>query len=144
MVEIKCFGYSDKVFFDSAIKIRFQVFVVELNIPQVLECDSFDKTSCHYLVFNNSIPVATARWRETAKGIKLERFAVLKESRGTGFGSSLLKRILSDLKPKGKRIYLHSQISSVFLYEKNGFFITGEQFEEAGIAHLLMCYQNNL
>ena len=85
--------------------------------------------------------MATARWRETSNGIKLERFAALKKSRGKGIGTILLKEVIKDVIPLSKLIYLHSQHTAVNLYLKNGFEIIGEAFEEAGIKHFYMEYK---
>jgi GNAT superfamily N-acetyltransferase len=76
--------------------IRKVVFVVEQECPEELEWE-FEEESTHYLAFLNGKAVGTARWRVTEKGIKLERFAVLKEARGKGVGSSLVKYLLEEL-----------------------------------------------
>ena len=132
------FDYSDKILFEKAINIRTTVFVKELYIDPELENDEFDESAHHYLVIENDKPVATARWRETEQGIKLERFAVPAEHRGKGIGTLLLKEVLADVMPLQKMIYLHSQHTAVNLYQRNGFKIIGEPFEEAGIKHFYM------
>jgi len=142
MLTVLRFDYSDKQLFEKAITIRTTVFVKELNIDPELECDEYDKIAHHYLVMEDSIPVATARWRETQKGIKLERFAVPKKQRNKGLGAFLLKEVLKDVIQISKLIYLHSQHTAVNLYLKNGFNIIGEPFEEAGIKHYYMEYKN--
>ena len=135
------FTYSDKALFEKAIAIRPEVFVEELHIDAALENDEFDAIAHHYLLTENDIPMATARWRETSKGIKLERFAVPAKYRNKGFGSLLLKEVLKDVIPLSKPIYLHSQHTAVNLYLKNGFVAKGDAFEEAGIKHYHMEYQ---
>jgi len=141
MYNILRFDNSNNELFKKAINIRTSVFVDELNIDPELECDKFDKIAHHYLLLENDIPMATSRWRETSKGIKLERFAVLKESRGKGIGTILLKEVLKDVIPLSKLIYLHSQHTAVNLYLKNGFEIIGQAFEEARIKHFYMEYK---
>ena len=140
MIFILRFDYSDKSNFDKAIQIRTMVFVEELNIDPTHENDEFDESAHHYLLMENDTPLATARWRETAKGIKLERFAVPATHRGKGLGTLLLKEVLADVIPLNKLIYLHSQHTAVNLYLRNGFKIIGEPFEEAGIRHYYMEY----
>ena len=66
---------------NSAFTIRKQVFVVEQDVDPTLENDEFEASSNHFLAKLNDIPVGTARWRYTANGIKLERFAVLENAR---------------------------------------------------------------
>ncbi len=140
MLEIKRFGFEEKEFFQAASAIRTEVFVRGQNVPPELEHDEFEKTSHHYLAFKNNIPVGTARWRETEKGIKLERFAVLKEYRKYGIGSFVLQEVLKDVIKLTKPVYLHAQITVVKFYEKYGFKKTGNIFTEAGIKHYKMLY----
>jgi len=141
MLSVLRFDYYDQKLFDKAIFIRTTVFVKELNIDPLLECDTFDKSAHHYLIMENDLPLAAARWRETKNGVKLERFAVLKEHRGKGLGEYLLKEVLKDVKPLSRLIYLHSQQKAVKLYLKNGFEIIGDSFSEAGIEHFYMEYK---
>lgn len=117
--------------------IRQRVFVEEQNVDPELEYDAFEETSHHYVALLEGRAAGTARWRTTAYGIKLERFAVLPEFRGNGVASALIMTILEDLPSKNK-VYLHSQIQVCGLYAKFGFKEIGEQFEEAGIQHFKM------
>ena len=57
-------------------------------------------------------PVGTARYRSTKQGIKLERFAVLKDYRGLGVGKALLSYAIMHLEEK---IYLNAQEQVVIL-----------------------------
>src|SRR5688572_30162788 len=77
--------------------IRQNVFVTEQQVSREEEFDQFENTSIHYLGFKDEIPVATARWRITGKGIKLERFAVEKTVRGSGAGWAVLMKVLEDV-----------------------------------------------
>lgn len=140
MYKILKFNKSDKELFSEAFAIRTEVFVKELNIDPLLEADEYDEISHHYLLLEDGISMATARWRETEKGIKLERFAVPASSRNKGIGTILLKQVLYDVILLHKKIYLHSQYTAVNLYLKNGFKVEGAPFEEAGIKHYFMVY----
>ena len=135
------FTTKDKKLAELAFQIRQDVFVDEQNVDPELEYDEFEDVSQHYLVFQNDIPVATARWRETEKGIKLERFALLKKYRKCGIGTKLLKTLMQDILPLNKPIYLHSQVKAVNLYLREGFKISGEKFMEAGIEHYFMKFE---
>jgi predicted GNAT family N-acyltransferase len=140
MAKLLVFKYEDRDLFEKAIQIRTNVFVKELGINPVLECDEFDKTAFHGLMMDDNKALAACRWRETDKGIKLERFAVPKEYRNRGIGSVMLKNVLEMVLPSKRLVYLHSQYTSVNLYLRNGFEIVGEPFEEAGIKHFYMKY----
>ncbi len=117
--------------------IRRKVFVDEQNCPPELEWE-FEEESTHFLGTVNETPAGAARWRETEKGYKLERFAVLKEFRGHGMGKALVSTVLDNLPPNADYIYLNAQLTAIGLYEKFGFVKEGPQFEEAGIQHFKM------
>jgi len=127
---------------EKANQIRQTVFVEEQKVDPALEYDEFENVATHYLLSVDNMPVATARWRETTKGIKLERFATLKEYRNNGLGAMILQKVLDDVKSKNKRIYLHSQLKAIPFYERQGFIKIGEQFTEAEIEHFEMILKN--
>ena len=128
--------------FNAIFKVRQEVFVFEQNVDPSKEYDEFESTSTHFLAKVNDLPAGTARWRFTDKGIKLERFAVLKAMRGQGVGQSLVKAVLDDIaaqpESRGKKLYLHAQLDAIPLYTKFGFRKTGEMFEECKIEHFKM------
>ena len=139
MYEVKRFTANDKEIADKAFAIRKKVFVEEQGVDASLEYAN-EEAAHHYLLLLAGKPIATARWRETDKGIKLERFAVLHEFRNRGIGEIILKEVLRDVATLGKKIYLHSQLRAVPFYERNGFEKAGEIFTEAGIEHYYMEY----
>lgn len=133
---------TDKALFQEAFSIREQVFVHEQNVDPNLERDEFESISRQFIALQNGIPVGTARWRITDFGVKLERFAVLRERRGKGIGTALVAAVLQDIEASieasSKIKYLHAQLSAVPLYEKFGFKKVGDIFEECGIQHYKM------
>jgi predicted GNAT family N-acyltransferase len=133
---------TDKLALELVFKIREQVFVKEQQVNADDEYDEFEPNSNHFLAKIDDIPVGTARWRLTDKGVKLERFAVLEEARGNGVGQALVAAVLADIDAdpmtKGKTKYLHAQLPAVSLYEKFGFQRVGEMFEECNIQHYKM------
>tara|TARA_X000000368_G_scaffold224454_1_gene177177 strand:+ start:703 stop:1125 length:423 start_codon:yes stop_codon:yes gene_type:complete len=117
--------------------IRNKVFIEEQNINKKLEYDD-KKVSAIYIVAKiNLIAIGTARYRSTEIGIKLERFAVLKEYRGLGVGKSLVSFLIKILKSE-KNLYLNSQKKVAGFYKKLGFKIRGDVFYEAKIPHYKM------
>jgi len=140
-VKIYSFKTDNKEFTAFALAIRTSVFVDEQKVDPKLEYDKFEEACTHYLLFDNEKPIATARWRETNKGVKLERFAVIKSYRNKGIGSEILMRVLDDVVKLNKQIYLNSQLKAVPFYERQGFVAEGDVFWEANIQHQLMIYK---
>jgi predicted GNAT family N-acyltransferase len=122
--------------------IREEVFVIEQEVDPAEEYDEFEDTSIHFLAKVGLDPAGTARWRFTYKGVKLERFAVLKPMRGRGVGFALVNAVVEDIKlhpdSKSKKLYLHAQLDAMPLYAKFGFQKVGEMFEECNIKHFKM------
>ena len=140
MIKIEKFITTNADFASAAFKIRQKVYVEEQKVSTEEELDEFENISKHYLAFYNEIPVGTARWRHTSKGIKLERFAILEEYRSKKIGSQILKEVLQDVIPLQKKIYLHAQLTAVNFYKREGFTEEGNPFYECNIAHYLMSY----
>ncbi len=143
MIEIVSFNTNDRP--DLAVEangIRQQVFVEEQKVDPSLEYDEFESVAVHYILYVEGEAAATARWRETDNGIKLERFATLQAHRNKGLGAILLRDIMDDILPMEKKIYLHSQLKAIPFYERHGFVKVGEQFTEAEIEHFTMALKN--
>ncbi|MFC4872680.1 GNAT family N-acetyltransferase [Negadavirga shengliensis] len=125
-----------------AFRIREEVFVHEQLVAPDEEYDEFENSSVHFLAYIGQQPVGTARWRMADKGVKLERFAVLKPFRDQGIGQALVKAVLEDInnnpQTAGNDIYMHAQVAAVGLYRKFGFEKVGEKFMECNIEHYLM------
>jgi predicted GNAT family N-acyltransferase len=125
-----------------AFDIRREVFIVEQKVEEDEEFDEFEKNSHHFVALDNEgSPVGASRWRETSKGVKLERFVVKKELRGQGLGSDLVRATLDDIidqKGHGVYLYLHAQLDAVPLYQKFDFQKKGEKFDECNIWHYYM------
>jgi len=139
MIEIVSYSINDRPeLAKQSNAIRQIVFVKEQNVDPTLEYDEFESSAIHYLLTVDGEPVATARWRETSKGIKLERFATLSSHRNKGLGAILLQDIMEDILPMEKKVYLNSQLKAIPFYERHGFVKIGEQFSEADIEHFEM------
>ena len=137
MIEIKKLQFDNKVEIKKCFRIRKEVFVLEQ------ECDpkdeyEYEEESTHFLLTDNKIPVATARYRKTQFGIKMERFAVLANKRGKGYGLIILKHMINELTNINSVKYLHAQVQVVEFYEKVGFKKIGDKFDEVGIMHYKM------
>lgn len=142
-IDISSFSIDDETRSKYAFFVRQAVFVAEQGVDPLLEYDENDKIATHYLVTFNAMPIGAARWRRTDSGIKLERFAILKEHRNMHVGAKLLEKILSDVLLFNMPIYLHSQTTAIKFYERYGFIKSGKLFYEAGIEHYKMFLEKN-
>src|SRR5688572_32295927 len=88
--------------------IRTRVFVEEQRVPEELEWDGEDERSRHVLVYaTDGTPVGTARLLHDGR---IGRMAVLKEWRGKGAGSVLMKHLLTLASKMGfDEVKLHAQ-----------------------------------
>ena len=93
------------------LEIRKKVFIEEQNVPLNIEIE-YEENSNHVICYLDKFAVGTGRWRNTKNGIKLERFAVLKQFRKKGIGSALTHFIIDHV-PKERKIYLNSQHSAI-------------------------------
>ena len=138
-MEIKVRSATTREELDHAREIRKKVFIMEQNVPEDVEIDQYEDTSKHIIALIDDRFIGTARWRKTENGIKLERFAVLKEKRGLGIGKELVRFILEQINTEPV-IYLHAQDHVISFYKKLGFYSVGDHFYEGGISHQKMIW----
>ena len=120
--------------------IRYDVFVVEQNVPVELERDELDATALHFLGRVDDVPTGTARIVVKDDTGKIGRVAVLKAARGNGLGTALVRTCLDELRktPGVMRAALGAQLDALGFYERLGFVAYGDVFDDAGIDHRMM------
>lgn len=140
-LEIQTVRYQDSMV--AINQIRTKVFQEEQGVSAELEFDGLDPNATHLLAYLNGQAVGTARIREIDQDIvKIERLAVLPDYRKQGVGKQLMRSALSTIAQRGKSLVIvHAQAYISQLYQKLGFAIVGEQFNEAGIPHIKMTKQ---
>ncbi|MFZ1852681.1 MAG: GNAT family N-acetyltransferase [Nitrosomonas sp.] len=117
--------------------IRTTVFIIEQNVPEVMEWDEMDSVCVHVLAQDcQGNAIGTARLLPDGH---IGRMAVLKTWRKKGVGSAMLQAILNEMRIRNMRqAVLHAQSSAVGFYEKFGFCKQGDEFMEADIPHIKM------
>lgn len=122
---------------DDAYAVRHEVFVVEQAVPPEIELDDDDPLSVHAVAYGpDDIPIATGRLLPDGH---IGRMAVCKRARGTGVGGQVLDALIAQGHGDGHRmLLLHAQTHARGFYEAHGFTAQGEEFIEAGIAHVAM------
>ncbi|MRW84721.1 GNAT family N-acetyltransferase [Pseudoduganella sp. FT26W] len=117
--------------------IRFEVFVEEQNVPAELEMDQMDAVCLHAVAYDaDGTPIGTGRLLPDGH---IGRMAVRKIARGSGVGGELLQALMAQARARGDQyVALSAQTHAAPFYERHGFAIEGEEFYEAGIAHINM------
>ena len=128
-------GHWDKLEQDAKF-IRKQVFIIEQNIPEEEEWDDQDMISDHFVVYDQNQPIATARLLQNNS---VGRVAVLKSYRGQGIGRMIMLEIIRQAHQQDRKfLHLSSQVHAISFYEKLGFSIKGDAYDECGIPHIKM------
>ncbi len=119
-----------------AAPIRFTVFVEEQGVPRDIELDDMDPVCVHAVGFFEDKPIATGRLLPDGH---IGRMAVLKEWRGRGIGSRMLRALVEAARRRGDReVALSAQVHAVPFYRAHGFVEEGGEYLEAGIRHQAM------
>ena len=121
--------------------IRTQVFICEQGITEADEWDDQDVISQHFVIYDQDQPIATARLLQNHS---VGRVAVVKAYRGQGLGQMIMLEIISYAQKQGLSVLtLSSQVHAISFYEKLGFTVQGNSYDECGIPHIEMTMSLN-
>lgn len=117
--------------------VRTAVFIIEQNIPVELEWDDMDAVSLHAVAYAaGGQAIGTGRLLPDGH---IGRMAVMKAARGNGIGGAMLVALMREANQRAHHsVLLHAQTYVEAFYEKYGFVREGDEFMEAGIAHVQM------
>ena len=120
--------------------IREAVFIREQGVPVELEWDEFDADCVHLIAVDEAEnAIGTARLLQQGENGGIGRMAVLKEWRGKGVGSTLMRHLMKEAAAlEIQQLTLNAQAYAVGFYARFGFAAMGKQFLEAGIPHVKM------
>lgn len=123
-----------------ATAIRFEVFVDEQKVPAEIELDDMDAVCLHAVAYDEAgKAIGTGRLLPDGH---IGRMAVRQPGRGTGVGGAILTLLMEKARERGDAaVVLNAQTVAAPFYARHGFVQLGEQFEEAGIAHVEMRLQ---
>ena len=117
--------------------IRYTVFVEEQKVPVEVEMDGLDP-ECAHAVAESLSGEAIGTGRLLPDG-RIGRMAVLAGWRRKGVGAAILEALMDEARRRGFReTYLHAQAHAKKFYLRHGYAPHGEEYLEAGIAHLEM------
>ncbi len=127
--------------------LRTRVFVEEQGVPPEVERDDRDATAVHVLSRapggGSAGPVvATGRLLLPEDGsgtATIGRMAADASVRGRGHGAAVLAELHRQAARRGlTAVELHAQLSARGFYERAGYRAVGDEYLEAGIAHVTM------
>lgn len=122
---------------DTCRTLRRTVFIDEQGIAEPDEWDDLDGEAIHLLAWQGNRPVGTARILQSGDIGKIGRVCVLPDMRGTGLGAALVRAAVERLRslPGITHARLGAQVHATGFYEKLGFTISGEEYDDASIPH---------
>jgi len=119
--------------------VRNTVFCIEQQISKEIERDGNDAEGMHVVLYENGSPVTAARIIKTDNQYRIGRVATIKEYRGRGYGTIVVKTLIDWAFTNGiNEVFIHSQKHAEEFYKALGFKSFGGFFEEAGIKHINM------
>jgi predicted GNAT family N-acyltransferase len=124
-----------------ALSVREQVFCVEQGVPRSEELDGLDEQALHLVALEPGglRVIGTLRLLLSAGDARIGRVAVERPWRGRRIASRMLELALSAAGERGcLRARLAAQLAATGLYERAGFTVESEPFQEAGIPHVWM------
>lgn len=128
---------------NDCVAIREAVFVKEQGVPLELEVDEMDSpgSGCtHFLLLEGEKCIGTFRgFFETVDTVHLQRFCILKEFRGLGYGKEAFDFAAEYFRTKGAvRLTFGAQCSAIGFYERCGCEAVSDVFLDAGLPHRTM------
>jgi predicted GNAT family N-acyltransferase len=120
--------------------LRTRVFVDEQGVPPEIERDDADATAVHVLSRDDAgRVVATGRLLPRGSTAGIGRMATDPSARGRGHGAAVLAELHRQAVLRGvAEVELHAQVSARGFYERAGYAVVGDEYEEAGIRHVTM------
>ncbi len=125
---------------ETAIGVRFRVFVAEQNVPAEEELDEEDASATHVIALHHGSTVGTGRLlaRDPAIAV-IGRMAVDQHWRRQGVGGLILDFLEEEARAQGlRRSVLHAQEYVKSFYAAHGYLEHGEPFTEVNIPHIEM------
>ena len=124
---------------DDALRVRRAVFVEEQGFPADTEPDAFDPLSWQVVLYGDDVPMATGRIYWAEGDFHLGRICVLRDWRGRGTGDLLMRMLIAKgLDHAARSLVLGAQVRASAFYERYGFYVEGEPYDEDGVAHCRM------
>ena len=122
------------------LKSRSEVFLLEQGIV-CQDIDDVDRRALHCFLWENGRVIAYLRaFYDDADADTVKIGRVLTLCHGVGHGRLLMEKSLAEIKKKMPchAMLLHSQTHAIGFYQKFGFKVVSEEFDEEGVPHVEM------
>jgi len=126
--------------YGQALELRRQILRSPLGLDWSAADFEHEEDEWHFGAWDAEVLVGcvSLRWLEGGR-VKLRQMAVETAWQGRGVGRELLVAVLAVVSGEGAtEVELHSRENAVGFYERLGFVVEGERFEEVGITHWKM------
>jgi predicted N-acetyltransferase YhbS len=126
--------------YEAAIVLRRAVLRTPLGLDFTAEQLAAEAADTHFVAFDGDALVgAVVMTPYSATTVKLRQMAVSPVAQGQGIGAALLKAFESHARGAGiAGITLAARITAQPFYERNGYRVEGDVFEEVTIPHIHM------
>jgi predicted GNAT family N-acyltransferase len=122
-----------------AFELRIEVFCDEQGVPREEELDHRDEEALHVVALAGDRVVGTLRVLVDGARAKIGRVAVARDYRRRGIAHRMMLLGLDGAREAGcSEAALTAQTYAIALYEKSGFSVDSDVFEEAGMPHVWM------
>jgi ElaA protein len=124
-----------------ALALREEVFCREQGVAREEEIDGRDGEAAHVVAVEDDGREVLGTLRLLIEGprAKIGRVAVRRGRRRSGIASRMLALAISRARAEGcEEARLAAQLQATSVYQRAGFSVCSEPFEEAGIAHVWM------
>lgn len=135
-IQLRFIGPADPLC-EEELELRFRVLREPLGHPREAVAFPFDAESLHLVALRDGRVVGCVLFHpESAEDGRLYQMAVVPSLQGTGVGTRLVRALEAELSKRGFRsVHLHARAHVVPFYERLGYAVYGEPFDEVGVPH---------
>lgn len=131
--------HYSKLCVEDGFSVRRQVFVQEQGFSEELEFDNIDAVAHHVVVYDDEIPVGTARLFGEGSCLHVGRVCVIKAYRGKGIGDIIMEAMrVKAIELGATSLELSSQVTAMGFYRKHGYVADGEEYMDEHCPHIMM------
>ncbi|TWT85571.1 putative acetyltransferase [Posidoniimonas polymericola] len=123
-----------------ACRLRQEVLRAPLGLSLDEEELALEANQLHFGLFEgDELQACVVAKPISPSEVKLRQMAVVRHTQGRGHGRKLIESLERELFQRGYRnVRLHARVPAAGFYRKLGYRQVGQEFEEVGIAHVLM------